>query len=309
MPKISVIVPNYNHAAYLDARIQSILAQSFADTEIILLDDGSTDKSSEVLARYRQHPKVTQCIINEVNSGSAFRQWERGFACAAGEYIWIAESDDFANPHFLSRLSGVLDAHPAVGLAYCQSIKVDAAGAAIGSWKDQTDRIPLNPWRTSFVANGRDMVKRFFLFENVVPNASAVLLRRQCLAPNVLREAAGYTINGDWYVWSNVLLSADIAFVNEHYNCCRFHLQKGSMENVRNFNNIEEFYRLRGFLHNALGLSDTEREALNSGLFGLWTAQRRSMGVGKNDPVTKKVLATAEAIDPGVHARLSVESA
>ena len=309
MPKISVIVPNYNHAAYLDARIRSILTQTFADTEIILLDDASTDRSSEVLARYRRHPKVTQCITNKKNSGSAFRQWERGIECSTGEYIWIAESDDFANPHFLSRLSEVLDAHPAAGLVYCQSIKIDAAGTPIGSWKDQTDRIPGNPWRASFVANGRDMLRRFLLFENVVPNASAVLVRRRCLTPETLKEAAGYAINGDWYVWSKILLSADIAFVNEHYNCCRFHVQKGSVENVRNFNNIEEFYRLRGVLHNALSLSDAEQDILNSGLFGLWTAQRRSMGVGKNDPVTLKVLATAEAVDPGVRARLSLEPA
>jgi glycosyltransferase involved in cell wall biosynthesis len=307
MPKISIIIPNYNHAPYLDMRIRSVLAQTFTDTEVILLDDCSTDRSLDVLAIYRHHPKVTHYIFNQANSGSAFRQWERGIACATGKYIWIAESDDLADPHFLSHLSGVLDAHRKVGLAYCQSAKIDETGSTIGSWKDQTDGIPGNPWRSNFVAKGRDMLRSFFLFQNVVPNASAVLFRRRFLPSNVLRDAASYTINGDWYIWSNILLSADIAFVNQHHNFCRFHLQKGSVENVRNFNNILEFYRLRGFLYDALSQSAAEREALNADLFRLWMSQRRSMGLAKNAPEILKVVTAAETVDPSVRARLVAE--
>lgn len=309
MPKISIIVPSYNHAPYLEPRLRSVFAQSFADTEIILLDDGSTDGSLDILARYRQHPKVAHCLFNDANSGSTFRQWERGLGCAAGDYIWIAESDDVADPQFLAQLAGVLDAHPKVGLAYCQSVKIDAAGAAIGSWRDQTDGIPGNPWRDSFVAAGRSMLRSFFLFQNVVPNASAVLWRRRCLGADVLREAAGYTINGDWYVWSNILLAADLAFVNRNWNFCRFHAQKGSTPNIRNFNNIVEFYRLRGFLYDALGLSDTERQALNAELFQLWMNQRRAMGLAKDAPETLKVLAAAEPIDATVRTRLAAAEA
>jgi glycosyltransferase involved in cell wall biosynthesis len=307
MPKISIIIPSYNHAPYLEMRVRSVLAQTFTDTEIILLDDCSTDGSLDILARYRSHPKVTHCIFNQANSGSAFRQWERGMACATGKYIWIAESDDLADPHFLSHLSGLLDAHRKVGLAYCQSAKIDETGSTIGSWKDQTDGIPGNPWRGDFVAKGRDVLRSFLLFQNVVPNASAVLFRRRFLRPNILRDAAGYTINGDWYIWSNVLLSSDIAFVNQHHNFCRFHVQKGSVENVRNFNNILEFYRLRGFLHDALGLSDAERETLNADLFRLWMNQRRSLGLSKNASEMLKVLTVAETVDPSVRTRLAAE--
>jgi glycosyltransferase involved in cell wall biosynthesis len=307
MPKISVIIPNYNHAPYLEMRIRSVLAQTLTDTEVILLDDCSTDGSLDILARYRHHPKVAHCIFNQANSGSTFRQWERGLACATGEYVWIAESDDLADPHFLSHLSSVLDANRTVGLAYCQSAKIDETGSTIGSWKDQTDGIPGDPWRSSFVAKGRDVLRRFFLFQNVVPNASAVLLRRLCLPPDTLRDAASYTINGDWYVWSNILLLADIAFVNQHHNFCRLHSQKGSVQNIRNFNNILEFYRLRGFLHDALGLSDAERQTLNADLFRLWMNQRRSMGLAKSAHEILKVLAAAEMVDPSAKTRLAAE--
>ena len=101
---VSVIVPSYNHAQYLEARIESILNQEFEDFEVILLDDLSPDHSAEILERYRNHPKVSHCIINEKNSGSTFFQWNKGIQLAKGELIWIAESDDIAAPKFLEEL-------------------------------------------------------------------------------------------------------------------------------------------------------------------------------------------------------------
>ncbi|MBC7566521.1 MAG: glycosyltransferase family 2 protein, partial [Pedobacter sp.] len=95
MPKVSVIIPNYNHSDYLHQRIESVLNQSYQDFELILLDDKSTDDSTVIITSYRDHPKVTQIIINEENSGNTFKQWEKGIAASVGELIWIAESDDW----------------------------------------------------------------------------------------------------------------------------------------------------------------------------------------------------------------------
>jgi len=101
MPKVSVIVPNYNHAPYLRQRIESILNQTYQDFEVILLDDCSTDNSRDILNNYRNQSKVSHCIFNAVNGKSAFQQWQKGVQLAKGEYIWIAESDDWAEPEFL----------------------------------------------------------------------------------------------------------------------------------------------------------------------------------------------------------------
>src|SRR3954470_8154701 len=101
---ISVIVPNYNHSRYLKKRIESILNQTFQNFEIILLDDCSTDKSREIIEQYRNHPKVSHIIINERNSGSTFRQWDKGLQYAKCDWIWIAESDDFSDKYFLSTM-------------------------------------------------------------------------------------------------------------------------------------------------------------------------------------------------------------
>ena len=101
-PLVSVIIPNYNHAPYLDERIRSIAGQSFQDFEIILLDDCSTDQSISILNKWAKHPKISHFIVNKQNSGSTFLQWEKGFSLAKGKYIWIAESDDVAHPDFLN---------------------------------------------------------------------------------------------------------------------------------------------------------------------------------------------------------------
>ena len=88
--KVSIIVPNYNYERYLKERINSILNQTYTDYELILLDDASTDNSAELLAKYKNHPKVSHVIINKENSGSPFKQWMKGILLAKGEWIWIA---------------------------------------------------------------------------------------------------------------------------------------------------------------------------------------------------------------------------
>lgn len=91
---VSVIVPNYNHAQYLDIRLKSILAQTYTDFEIIILDDNSIDNSKEIIKRYEKDVHISHIICNKTNSGSPFIQWNRGFQYAKGDLIWIAESDD-----------------------------------------------------------------------------------------------------------------------------------------------------------------------------------------------------------------------
>src|SRR6516225_7688773 len=103
MPSVSVIVPNYNHARYLRRRVDSIVDQTYQDFELILLDDCSTDGSREVLQSYADDPRV-RIEFNDENTGTPFKQWNRGVRMARGRYIWIAESDDYAGPRFLERM-------------------------------------------------------------------------------------------------------------------------------------------------------------------------------------------------------------
>src|SRR6185437_16633828 len=123
MPTVSVIVPNYNHALYLPKRMESILRQTYQDFELILLDDCSTDDSRAILSQYAGDARI-RVEFNELNSG-VFKQWNKGVRLARGEYVWIAESDDYADERLLERLVSILDADPSVAFAYCRSWRVD----------------------------------------------------------------------------------------------------------------------------------------------------------------------------------------
>src|SRR5664280_853615 len=130
-PHISVCVPRgcpaescigqfgRAHARFLRRRIESVLCQTYQDFELILLDDCSSDESRSLLSEYAGDPRV-RIKFNEVNSGSPFRQWNKGVGLARGEYVWIAESDDYADERMLERLLTVLEAEPEVVFAYCR---------------------------------------------------------------------------------------------------------------------------------------------------------------------------------------------
>ena len=131
IPKVTVIVPNYNYEHFLRQRIDSILQQTYTDFELILLDDCSTDGSVTILAEYALHPKVSAFVVNQKNTGSPFLQWEKGISMAKGEYIWIAESDDFADITLLEKCVAALESYPEAVLARTGSYLVDKDGKCL----------------------------------------------------------------------------------------------------------------------------------------------------------------------------------
>jgi glycosyltransferase involved in cell wall biosynthesis len=218
-PTVSVIVPVYNHARYLRLRLDSILQQTYQDFELIILDDASTDGSVEIIRTYLDRPGV-RFHPNQVNSGSAFRQWARGLELARGRYVWIAESDDWSDPKFLERLVPLLDRHPGVGLAYCQSWMADPDGRILGEATGWTDELDPERWRADFIAPGREEVRRYLTDRNTIPNASAVLIRRQALEAAGPLET-GHRLCGDWLLWIKLLAGSDLAYVAEPLNFWR----------------------------------------------------------------------------------------
>jgi glycosyltransferase involved in cell wall biosynthesis len=214
MPRVSIIIPNYNHARFLSERIESVLDQSFQDFEVIFLDDASTDNSLEVFKRYAGDARI-RSIFNETNSGSPFKQWNKGLKEAQGEYIWIAESDDFADKLFLEKLVSVLNSHPEVGIAYSQSYNVDENSKVKGLVS-----LPGARWRNNFKRSGREELIESYMFNNTIPNASAVLFRTECY--NALGGVPeGMRLAGDWYLWAKFMTRYDIFYLSAPLNYYR----------------------------------------------------------------------------------------
>ena len=215
-PKVSVIVPNYNHAPYLVERLDSILSQTYNDLELLILDDASTDDSQRILTQYYGKPRV-RILVSSTNSGSAFHQWNRGISLIKGEYVWIAESDDSADPRFLEMLVPLLDEMPNLGLVYCQSRIINGDGMEVGDSLDWTSDLDERRWKADFINNGKDEIRNYLIFKNTIPNASAVVARRSALQ-KALPLDTSFKLCGDWMHWGRVLLQTDLAYVAEPLN-------------------------------------------------------------------------------------------
>ena len=114
-PEISIIMPCYNAEAYIGASLQSVLQQHFTDFELIIVNDGSTDASADIL-RDIKDPRVR--VIDQTNAGVITAR-NRGLAEARGELVAFLDSDDTWHPEFLSRLHAALRTSPEACLAYC----------------------------------------------------------------------------------------------------------------------------------------------------------------------------------------------
>lgn len=180
-PRVTVVIPCYNHGRYLRSRMEGILTQTWTDFEWIFLDDASTDDSREVFEEFRGDPRLAGAVFNEQNSGNLFIQWNEGFRRARGEFIWIAESDDDADPTFLERLVSVLDDNPAVGIAYCQSRMVDEKGSLLYLGVEHTRDIDEHRWTRDYIEKGRRECDEYLARRNTIPNVSACVFRRSAV--------------------------------------------------------------------------------------------------------------------------------
>jgi hypothetical protein len=126
-PRVSVVIPTFNHAAYLPDAIDSVLTQSFSDLEVIVVDDGSTDETPEVVRRFTDG-RVRN--LRQENRGlSAARN--AGIAASRGSLVALLDADDLYEPHFLQVMVGVLDEHRDAGAAYCGYRFVDRENRAL----------------------------------------------------------------------------------------------------------------------------------------------------------------------------------
>ena len=183
-PRVSVVIPVYNREAYVGAAIESILTQTFADFELLVIDDGSTDGSREVVRRLSD-PRV-RLLCQEHNQGLP-RTRNAGIDAARGVYLAFLDSDDVAYPTRLASQVAFLDAHP--------------DHVAVGAWVDWMDgrgrplgRIKRRPLAPSDVA-----ALRLFRqgIENTASMARTAVLR-------VYRHDESFAVSEDFEMWARI---------------------------------------------------------------------------------------------------------
>ena len=118
-PKISVIIPCYNYGRYLQQAVESIIAQTFRDFEIIIVNDGSNDNTRAVAENLiAQKPDFQIRLINQENSGQPAISRNRGIADASGQYILCLDGDDMILPTMLEKCLNLLEQNEDIAIAY-----------------------------------------------------------------------------------------------------------------------------------------------------------------------------------------------
>lgn len=228
LPKVSVVIPNYNYANHIKDRLDSIRNQSLPVFEYIILDDASTDQSiREITDWLDEHRIEARLITNAKNSGNVFDQWAKGIALAKGDYIWIAEADDLADADFLAVTLQPLKQHQAVVLSYCESQQIDEYENVLAkSYKDYYSDVCSEHWSTPFINDGKSEICEYLSIKNTIPNVSGVLFRREILAKVFIdshAEIRSLKRAGDWLTYIKVLDKGDVAFSPLPLNLHRRH--------------------------------------------------------------------------------------
>lgn len=190
MKKVSVVMPVYNVERYVAETIRSVLAQTYSNFELLIVDDQSPDRSIEICRQF-QDSRIR--IIHQKNRGLAGAR-NTGIRHAQGDYIALLDSDDLWLPEKLQKLVEHLDQSPQVGVAFSRSAFINEAGEPLGTYQ---------------MPKLRGITASYLLCRNPIGNGSAPLIRREVFE-QIKYQANLYGKEEDFYFDDSFRQSEDI---------------------------------------------------------------------------------------------------
>lgn len=237
LPKVSVVMPVYNGEAYLRQAIDSILAQTFVDFELVLINDGSTDASVSIIESYRD-PRI-RLYNNTQNSGLAAVR-NRGIRESQGQYIAWLDCDDISLPERLMKQVDLLDGKPHIGL--CGTwVK------AIGDAKDNIWKYPTDP----------DFVRARMLFDDPLATSS-VMMRAACVRERGLQFDLDYPPAEDYELWERISRDWGVTNIPEVLTLYRIHSTQTSVMKAKK--QKDSVWAIQNHLISQLGINATDDE-------------------------------------------------
>jgi hypothetical protein len=211
LPRVSVVIPTYNRASYLIEAVESVLAQTYRDFEVIVIDDGSTDNTPEVASGF---PPEVKYFRQENQGQSASRN--RGIKLAQGEYTIFLDSDDVLLENTLQKSVTFLDEHPEAGFCGGQFYTIDENGRPLRQKK------PRGP-RATFIRAGKDEITHLLVGTGGM-HLSTVLIRRSCFEEVGLFDTS-LPMSEDWDMWIRLSKKFSVGHLAEPMAKIRFHSQ------------------------------------------------------------------------------------
>ncbi len=224
MSHISVVMPNYNQGKYIRHALEGILNQSLLPKEIIIIDDGSTDNSIEIIESLLQENNILRLIKKEKNKG-VVATINEGFSLAKHEYVYFAAADDYIFPDFFNKSLYMLLHNPQAGLCSSLTRIIDENGKDNGFLK-----APSIIKNSGYIDN-MDCEKKIIKYGNWI-QSNTTLYRK-----SALKEVGGFMPElksyADSFVNLHISLSKGVCFVPE-YLCAWRRLETGFASTTSN---------------------------------------------------------------------------
>lgn len=230
IPKISVAVISYNYSDYIRERLMSIFSQTFPISEIIFVDDSSSDNSVEIAINIaRLWNKKIKIFRNKKNSGSVFHQWEIAVNSAQGDLIWLAEADDLADSNFLEKMANKMLRNNNIVMSFSDSKTIDHNGNTIEkSYRPYYKTASNNSLEIDNYFDGLYFIKEFLSENNLILNVSSALFLRNNLSNAIEKSKSDLKflqLAGDWRIYLEILRqkNAKIYYDSSNLNSHRRH--------------------------------------------------------------------------------------
>lgn len=259
MPKVSIIIPSYNHCDFLIDRLQSITHQTYKDWEAIIIDDKSSDDSVAIIEKFlisNPNFNVKHFIMNDENSGSGYKSWQKGIELAATEFIWIAETDDYSSTDFLKEMVTILENNPKTALVFCNSNYVDRNKEYLYDSSKRTSI--LNVEKENYKIIDNKVLLDSIPLNPLITNGSSVVFRKP--SNEIPDEILQHKQMSDLFLWTYLVKNSPFGFLNKKLNFFRRHDDSTTTKN--HAVNQERLYEEMVFYNNYFKLSKANSKAI-----------------------------------------------
>lgn len=225
VPRVSVVMPAYNRASLIVESIQSVLSQEFIDLELIIVDDGSTDATREIVLSL-EDSRIR--YVYQDNCGVVVAR-NTGLGLARGEYVFFLDSDDILLGNAIEKAIKVMDKHPEVAFCYGQAYLMDEKRRIFGLRRQRG--------RQSYVRKGIWEIEKATADGNYIPT-STIMVRRTCLSKVGFFDNAFHSGSEDFELWVRLARSYSVAYIAEPL--VKYRVHNSSITSARRLAEIEK---------------------------------------------------------------------
>lgn len=228
-PTVSIVMPVYNREKLVSRAIESLLAQTMTDFECLIVDDGSTDNSAEIIRQYAAQDERIRLLVLPANGGQGLAR-AIGTDAAVGEYLAVMDSDDVALPDRLAAQVKYMSAHPEITLAGANALKVSSGQKT----------------QMQMPATDSEIKARLLMVDTAFVHPT-VIMRLDFLREHNLNYS-GQRRNDDDYAFYNRMLQAGATFANMPETVLQYHRHGGNITATNSLRSAQDKTPLRADL-------------------------------------------------------------